>query len=163
MQNICDRWDDIGNVCSEHELAESTVDEPERRDGISKNENEGQEEKKEASDRKMIIRVKDKSNHGICRESSDRNVQGVIAKRQAVFAALPFNDCFRDRPEYFGQEIHACLRKQDGDQAKPERISAKRFAEIIRDARTEKIGQCGQQEVERMGKAEEVFQFMISN
>jgi hypothetical protein len=114
----------------------------------------------------VSIAKENKCDYGICSEGRNRNIQGVITKDQSSAARLIFGKRLQVESKDFRQQAHADLGQKRACQTKPKRICAEWFAEIIGDARAEREGQRGEENVERTGKAEECsqngFRFWVS-
>ena len=91
----------------------------------------------------------------------DGYVKRVIAKRKPVLECLIFYDRLIFRAEDFRQETHARLRKDNSYETQPKGPCAKRFAEIIGNARAERVRQRGEEEMERMGKFQKVGNHLL--
>ncbi len=98
--------------------------------------------------------------HSDGRERCHRNIQGVIAYDDLIGAGFVFDERLVMRTIHFRQKIQRHLQQEDHHEAKPERIRAERFAEVIGKAGAEGIGQRGEEEQER---AKEFEQFTISD
>lgn len=105
----------------------------------------------------MIDKEK-KHNDRVDCERGNGNIQRVVAESLFFFGSLVFNERFVVRTKNFGKQIHAGLRENDLDETKPKQIEVKRLTEIIGNARAENIRQRGEEEMERAGKADNVFQ-----
>src|SRR6266496_485650 len=104
----------------------------------------------------MAVKIKNERDDSVNRESSNRNIQGVIAKRKPVFARLVFEDRLVVGTKDFCEQVHACLRQENGNEPKPEGVSPKRFAKIVCDACAKEVRQRGEEKLKRAGESKKI-------
>ena len=163
LENIGDGGDHVGDVHGKDEFTKSAIDKPKWRNGIGKDQNERKEKKKESRNRQVIRGIENKCDHGICSQRRNRKIKRIIPQYQAILAALPIDDRFIVRAEYFCQQVHAGLCQQASDQPQPKRVETKGLAEVVGNTRAEKIRQRGEKQVKRAGETEEIFQCTVSD
>lgn len=160
LENVCQRGNHIGNMCSKDEFTKASIDKPERRYGVNKNEQKGNQQNKKClwgKRRELIEKVR---NEGDRRERSDGDIQGIITERQPIFARFTFLKRFHIEAEDFRQQVHAHLGKEDTKESQPEEIGLESLAEVIGNARTEEIRQRGKEKSDGTGETEESFQIL---
>jgi len=64
-----------------------------------------------------------------------------------------FSERFDVETKYFGQERHAQLGKKGGDHPQPKGSREEGLAEVVGNARAKRVGQRGQEEVERTSES----------
>ena len=111
----------------------------------------------------MMIIVKKQSNDRIGCERGDRNIKSIVAQERPLPAALTFDERFVLWAKHFCQQVHTGLGEKDGNQAQPERVGPKWFAEVVRNAGAEEVRQRGEKKMKGTGEAEKIFQGMSSD
>ena len=145
----------------EDEFAEAAVDEVKGRDGIKQDKEKGRKKKEERRKHEGEVEMKDEGNKDDSADHADGDVEQVVAKSLLLLGSFALNERFVVRAEDFAQKGHTGLRKQSDRQAENKRCDLKGLTQIGRDARTEEIGQRGEEEVERAGETEDIIKSHI--
>lgn len=149
LQRERDGRNHIRQLHCQQKFAEAAIDEPEWRRGIYEDDNEREDEKVERGKRKVVGIEENVGDHGNGRKRRHRNIQGVIAYDDLIGAGFVFDERLVMRTIHFRQKVQRHLQQENHHEAQPERIRAKRFAEVIGKARAKGIGQRGEEEQER--------------
>src|SRR5215208_4103941 len=78
LENIRNGGDHVSNVRGKHTLSKPTIDEPKRRNRVAKNEEQRKEQEEKSRNREVVIVIKNKCDHRICRERRNGNIQRVV-------------------------------------------------------------------------------------